>query len=253
MRQPLPRQPAAMACCASIDSTMGLFLEKGQRGMLVGRTGSGKTAHAIFQLKNAPQFPVIILDTKIEDAFFGLPESDESLDLVENVGDFKTYLRQAREKQADFILVRPNIHEVQDHEILDEYCRLVYDNAGKCTSYFDELYNWHNRGVPVNNFVGLLTRGRSRGKTVLQSTQRPGWISRFCFTESEKFYVHRLTDNRDRKTFDAVIPDFSQYAPPKDKHGFYFYDVGEMDVPVEYKPVPFEPLDRKKVFKKKWV
>lgn len=231
---------------------MGLFLDRGERGLLVGQTGSGKTQNAIFQLRNAPVFPVIVFDTKIEDAFFGLPEGDETIDLIESVADFEKYSRQKREKMADYILVRPNINEVQDFDILDEYCRIAYDEFGACTVYYDELYNWHNRGIPVNNFVGLLTRGRSRGKSVLQSTQRPGWISRFCFTESQKFYIHRLIDNRDRKTLDSMVPDFSSYPQPA-KFGFYFFEVGEMETPIEYKPVPYVKLDKSKVFKRKWL
>jgi hypothetical protein len=232
---------------------MGLFLDKGERGLLVGQTGSGKTQNAIFQLRNSPVFPVIVFDTKIEDAFFGLPEGeDETIDLIESLPDFEKYAKQKGDKMADYILVRPNIHEVQDFAILDEYCRIAYEQFGACTVYFDELYNWHNRGIPVNNFVGLLTRGRSRGKTVLQSTQRPGWISRFCFTESQKFYIHRLIDNRDRKTLDSMVPDFSNYPQPK-KFGFYFFEVGEDETPTEYSPVPFEKLDRTKIFKKKWL
>lgn len=231
---------------------MSLFLNRGERGLLVGQTGSGKTADALFQIKNAPTFPVIIFDTKIEDAFFGLPDSDESMDLIESIDDFKKYSKLPREKMADYILVRPNVDEVLDHVILDAYCRIVYDGFGACTSYFDELYNWHNRGIPSNGFVGLLTRGRSRGKTVLQSTQRPGWISRFCFTESQKFYIHRLIDKRDRLTLDSMVPDFSHYPPPA-KFGFYFFEVGEMNAPVEYAPVPFEKLDRKRIFKRKWI
>jgi hypothetical protein len=231
---------------------MGLFLEKGERGLLVGQTGSGKTQNAIFQLKNAPVFPVLVFDTKIEDAFFALPSESESIDLIESVEDFGRYAKQPREKMADFVLIRPGVHEIQDFDALDEYCRIAYESFGACTVYFDELYNWHNRGVPVNNFVGLLTRGRSRGKTVLQSTQRPGWISRFCFTESQKFYIHRLIDNRDRKTLDSMVPEFSSYPQPQ-KFGFYFYEVGESDAPVEYLPVPYTRLDRSKVFRRKWL
>lgn len=231
---------------------MGLFLEKGERGLLVGQTGSGKTANALFQLRHAPVFPVIVFDTKIEDAFFGLPENGESIDLIESIEAFKKYARQPKAKMAHYILVRPNMDEVQDYDILNQYCLCAYDDFGSCTVYFDELYNWHNRGIPTNAFVGLLTRGRSRGKSILQSTQRPGWISRFCFTESQKFYVHQLIDSRDRKTLDSMIPDFSSYKQPG-KFGFYFFEVGENEAPVEYGPVPYVPLDRGKIFKRKWL
>jgi hypothetical protein len=231
---------------------MSLVLKKGERGLLVGQTGSGKTANALFQLRNSPVFPVIVFDTKIEDAFFGLPQGDESLDLVESLHELKEYAKQPSKHWADYILVRPNVDEVLDFGILDEYCRTVYNKFGACTIYFDEMYNWHNRGIPTNSFVGLLTRGRSKGKTVLQATQRPGWLSRFCFTESQKFYIHNLIDSRDRQTLDSMIPDFSKYPIPP-KYHFYHFAVGEHDKPILYAPVPFEKLDTKKIFTRKWV
>jgi hypothetical protein len=230
---------------------MSLFLKRSERGLLVGQTGSGKTANALFQLSNAPVYPVIIFDTKIEDAFFGLPKGDEKLDLVESLADLKKYSQQSSKQWADYILVRPHVDELLDYPILDAYCRLVYNQFGSCTIYFDELYHWHNRGIPTNGFVGLLTRGRSKGKAVLQSTQRPGWISRFCFTESQKFYIHLLSDKRDRLTLDSMVPNFSDYPTPPKFH-FYFFEVGELEAQL-YSPVPFEKLNRSKIFTRKWV
>lgn len=231
---------------------MSFLAAKGERALLVGQTGSGKTQNAIFQLRNAPVFPVVIFDTKIEDAFFGLPEGDETLDLIQSIGDLEKYAKQSPQHWADYILVRPDVDEILDFDILDAYCRMVYNRFGACTVYFDELYNWHNRGIPVNGFVGLLTRGRSRGKTVIQSTQRPGWISRFCFTESQKFFIHNLIDSRDRQTLDSMVPNFSSYAIPPKFH-FYRFEVGADDTPKLCLPVPFQKLDRNKIFSRKWV
>jgi len=231
---------------------MGLFLEKGERGLLVGQTGSGKTANALFQLRNAPVYPVIIFDTKIEDAFFGLPQGDETIDLIGSIGDLERYAKQSAKHWADYILVRPGIDEVLDRDILDSYCRLVYNRFGPCTIYYDEMYNWHANALPLPGFVGLLTRGRSRGKTVLQGAQRPAWISRFCFTESQKFYIHFLNDERDRKSLDSMIPNFSRVALPP-KYHFYHFEVAEHQEPVLYAPVPYEKLNVKKIFTRKWV
>lgn len=231
---------------------MGLTLEKGERGLLVGQTGSGKTQNALFQLRNSPVWPVIVFDTKIEDAFFSLPDNGESIDLVQSLSDLANYAKQSPKHWADYILVRPNVDELLNPDILDAYCRLVYQKFGACTIYYDELYNWHQNGIPTNGFVGLLTRGRSKGKTILQATQRPGWISRFCFTESQKFYIHNLIDARDRKTLDSMVPDFSTYPAPPKFH-FYHFEVGEHDAPVLFAPVPQTKVDSKKIFSRKWL
>jgi hypothetical protein len=49
-----------------------------------------------------------------------------------------------------------------------------------------------------------------------------------------------------------MVPEFSTYPQPQ-KFGFYFYEVGESDAPVEYLPVPYTRLDRSKVFRRKWL
>lgn len=228
------------------------YAKKGERVLLVGQTGSGKTQDALFMLRHAPVYPVIIFDTKIEDAFFGLPEGDETIDLVESLDDLKRYAKQSPRQWADYILVRPASFELQDFDVLNDYCGLVYHSFGACTIYFDEAYNWHLRGTAPHNLIGLLTRGRSKGKTVIIATQRPSWISRFCFTEAQKFFVHYLADIRDKQTLDAMIPNYSKLPDPPPFH-FYRFQVGTRTGAQLCLPVPFEPLDPRKIFSRRWL
>lgn len=232
---------------------MSLFLNHGERGLLVGQTGSGKTQNALFQLRNAKTFPIIIFDTKIEDAFFAAPLENEKMELVESVEQFLALSKRPRNKMPDFILVRPNVSEIMNLDILDMYGQIAYDCFGSCFIYVDELYQWHTPGgTPVKSIIALYTRGRSKGKTFLGSSQRPARISRFCVSESQKFYVHWLGDNRDRKILNEVIPNFDKMPPPP-KHHFYHFEAGEHLTPVLYKPVPFTKLNPEKIFTKMWI
>lgn len=231
---------------------MSILLDRGERGLLVGQTGSGKTQNAIFQLRNTSLWPVIILDTKIEDHFFGIPDDDETLDLIESIDDFKTYARKPKKEMADYLLVRPAINELLDFDVLDEYCQTLYNKFGACFIYFDELYNWHKNGQATPGMIGLYTRGRSKGKTVLGATQRPSWISRFCLTESSKFYLHNLIDNRDAATLSQVIPGFLNVGKPAKFH-FHYYSPGNTDTIEYFQPVPYQELNRRKIFKTRWL
>lgn len=231
-----------------------LLLDKGERGLLIGQTGSGKSQNAIFQLRNAKVWPIIIFDTKIEDAFFGVPDDSESLEVIESLSDFEKHSKLPRNKMPDFTLVRPGIDEMQDFELLDAYSGIAYHKFGPVFLYYDELYNWHNNGRAGNNMLALLTRGRSKGKTWLGSTQRPCFISRFCFTESQKFYVHLLSDVRDKKTVENGIPNYSRLGNPP-KYHFYHYEVGHHDAPQLIAPVPFQELTKADIRrqKNKWL
>ncbi|MHB8387514.1 MAG: hypothetical protein ACYDAO_09370 [Thermoplasmataceae archaeon] len=227
-------------------------MKKGERGLLVGRTGSGKTQNAVFQMRHSVVSPVIILDTKIENAFFGLPEEDEKLDLIESIDDFKSMSKRPKKDLPEYILVRPEKEVIQNSELQDEYCNLLYHKFSSCFIYFDELYNWHKTGRTGDELIGLLTRGRSRGKTVLMSSQRPALISRFCVSETDKFYIHHLNDMRDRKTIGEFIPDFQKVQTPP-KYHFWHYNVSESEQPTLYAPVPFQELNESKIFNKKWI
>lgn len=231
-----------------------MFLNKGERGLLIGQTGSGKTQNALFQLSNTPLFPVIIGDTKIEDAFFSLrdEENDITMEVCNTFEEFFEISKRPRAKMPDYILVRPESWEVVDIDALDKYLQLMYRKFGQCFIYLDEVFNWHNGGRPLPGLMELLSRGRSKGKTLLMGNQRPSWISRSCFTESIKFYIHKLLDFRDKKTLDAVIPDFSSYNNPPKFH-FWHFDVGSDDDLKLFSPVPETKIDPKKNFSKKWL
>lgn len=230
-----------------------MLLEKGQRGLIVGQTGSGKSQNALFQLRNSRVWPVVIFDTKIEDEFLGLPDAGDTLELTNNFGEFKELSKRRRDERPTFTVVRPALDELTDFEALDAYTRLAYDKFGSGMFYFDEIYNWHNRGQAGNGLIGLLTRGRSKGKTVLMATQRPSWISRFCLTEAQKFYIHWLIDQRDKKTLAEVIPGF-EYLPDLPLHHFYFYTTLDHRAGAKaFKPVPLFRPDPEVVRKIGWI
>jgi hypothetical protein len=175
----------------------------------------------------------------------------DSLDVVEGLPNLQRYAKQPVKDQADYIIVRPTIVESQDFDALSDYATLVYNQFGKCFIYFDELYNWHNQNRPTNGMIGLYTRGRSKGKTVLGATQRPSWISRFCLTECQKFYIHDLIDKKDKQRLADIIPDYMESKPLK-KYHFHFYETGEPGV-ITFSPVEIVKHDISKVFTQKWI
>jgi hypothetical protein len=218
-----------------------LLLDEGQRGFMVGQTGSGKTQDAIWHLRNTPHWPIVILDTKIEDDFFGVPEKKDKFQLIENLSDFEYLSKQKRDAYPDYVLVRPSAQEVQAVEPLDEYLQLLYYNFGPVYIDIDEAYNFHNNGRCGPGYVALLTRGRSKRKTLMQCSQRPVWTSRFCLTESQKVYVHHLQHKADIKYLSELVPGLDEVYRRPPKHHFYFYSVG-METPQLFSPVPYQKL-----------
>lgn len=215
---------------------MSIILEPGQRGILCGQTGSGKTWGGIFQLQHSPQPLVIVLDTKGEPAFNTLPLGRETHDFYESGDEMAKALKSP--DLPNYMIVRPSADELADVMEMDGVLQAIYRARRKCLVFIDEAYQWHVNGKAGAGLTGLLTRGRSMGISTLIATQRPAWISRFCFSEAQKFFIYKLSDKKDRKTIAEYIPDFdAEIVVPK--YNFWYYDNSDnSDSAVFYNPVP---------------
>lgn len=212
---------------------MTILLEKGQRGIVIGQTGSGKTVGAIWHMQHVPVTPIVIMDTKGEPAFDKIGV-DEETQVYESLADFeKEWFKKRR--QPVYSIVRPDMSEIAEPAAMDETLfRMVQSGRGHFL-YIDEAYQWHVQGRAGAGLTGILTRGRSKGITTLLSTQRPAWLSRFCFTEAQKMYIYRLNDKRDAKTIGEYVPDFAE-KPIAKRFEWYYYDTLEGELKM-YSPV----------------
>ncbi len=215
---------------------MDIIPNKGERAVIVGQTGSGKTRAAVWLMQQIELAPVYILDTKGEPAFNAIAQGDETLTIYNNGSAFVKSLDA--KQQPTYSIVRPTPDEMSEPLEMDAILMSIYNRNKACVIYIDEAYQWHVNGRCGAGLIALLTRGRSKGMTTLLSTQRPAWISRFCFSEAQKFYVFRLSDNRDLKTIAEFIPTFSDNKVVTPYHWWY-YDASQEE-PFYFSPVPID-------------
>jgi hypothetical protein len=193
-----------------------------QRIAVIGRTGTGKTVAALWHLSNAnfQTHPWTIIDFK----------TDENINAIERA----IYI-----DIADRPPKTPGIYIAQPHPkdpALAAYMEHVWkkENHG---IYIDEGYMMKENPDTDERFVTLLTQGRSKHIPMIVLSQRPAWVSRFVFSESDFFQVFHLNDKRDHKTIEAFLPAGSFRSLP-DYHSLYF-DVGKNRV-TYLRPVPSE-------------
>jgi energy-coupling factor transporter ATP-binding protein EcfA2 len=210
-------------------------LKPGERGLIVGQSGSGKTYAAAWMLRFSSQ-RVVVFDTKYEPVFERIPQETESLEIVETKSDM---LKKLGDKKhgPDYIIVRPNASEISDPMLLDGYLESIYHTQNNILVYIDEAYQIHKNTQAGPGLIGLLTRGRARGLTTLVSTQRPAWISRFCLTEAQKFYIYRLTDAKDWARLGEIIPEIPKGGIRMEPYFYLYYKQGEENFE-RMKPLP---------------
>lgn len=201
---------------AKITTTMGMIMPRpSERALFLGMNGSGKTQAALTLLRPlVGRVQIDILDSKIEPAFLTLPGSQ----VVE-------YFDELPECIAPVRIYRPVAEELADEYLLDSYLQWRYENAPDLT-YIDEMNSLGAQTKPKPGLVNLTTRGRSRQAALWMSSQRPAWISRFAFSETNRFYVFRLSDEDDRKRVVRFTTPQLKKVPAR-KYGFWYYHAGD--------------------------
>lgn len=231
-----------------------MFLKRGQRGFLVGKTGTGKSQCGLFHLEHTELWPKIIMDTKIEDEFVSLQKDGSTMELFESVESFEKYAKTTRKKDmADILLIRPNMSEMMEPEVLDLYMNVIYNYFGAVFTYIDEVGQLHKNGRALPGLMNLLTRGRKRGKTTLMGNQRPANISRSVVTECDNFYIYGLTDQKDWDRLSDVVPGADK-LPKLPKWHFWYFTHSDHDAPELYAPVPeFKNNPKLRISSIKWL
>lgn len=177
------------------------------RFTIVGATGSGKTIAGLWNLsrRNYDTKPWIIYDFKYEEAI-------NAIEGAQHIG-----LTQPLPERPGIYIVHPRPGDEVD---VDAHMVAIWEreNIGV---YIDEGYM-----IPKNSagFRMLLTQGRSKHIPMIILSQRPVYMDRFVFSESQFFQVFRLQHSDDVQNAQKFIPhDISERLPPFNS---YYYDVG---------------------------
>jgi hypothetical protein len=196
-----------------------------QRLSIVGRTGSGKTQAAVWHFSHSDWDikPWIVYDFKRDKLLGRIAEMEG----VEEIG-------------TDEVPERPGIYRVCPHP----------DDGDLVEAQLAGIWAQQNTGVLIDEgymvsqapnsrswLRTLLTQGRSMHIPMIILSQRPVWMDRFVFSESDFYQVFRLNHSMDRRKIMEYIPaDLDKRLP--EYHSFY-HDVSNEET-VVLKPVPDE-------------
>jgi len=187
---------------------------------IVGATGSGKTHAAAWHLSRSgfDRKPWIIYDYKL-DSFLATIPGIVPLDVAEPPPE-----------RPGLYIVRPRPRH--DDKRVEEQMEAVWEREDTGI-YIDEGYMIAGSNI---GFENCLVQGRSKQIPMIVLTQRPVWVNKFVFTESEFKQVFRLQDTDDMIKMERYIPrDLRRQRLPK-WHSYY-YDSIEDDLRT-MKPLP---------------
>jgi hypothetical protein len=209
-----------------MSSKTGLILpNESQRLAVIGRTGSGKTHAAMWHLSQRSYMsrPWIVFDTKGDDFIHELEKSQASVKEIS--------IDASPPNKAGIYIVRPLPSEQEE---IEAFLWKVWAR-GRTGVYIDEGYMIGKPGMGNPALNALLTQGRSKKIPMIVLSQRPVWLTRFVWSESDFFQIFHLNDIEDRRIIKRFAPIDINITLPL--HCSYWFDVSHNSL-LGLKPVP---------------
>lgn len=203
------------------------FPDDQQRLVIVGTTGSGKTHAFMWHLarRNYDEKPWVIYDWKRDEFINSIP------------GTFELDVNAPAPENPGIYIVQP-VPEDDDEAVTDQMVDIwKKEDIGVGV---DEGYMVSTKN---HGFRKLLTQGRSKHIPMIIGTQRPVWMDKFVFTESEFKQVFRLQSDDDMKKLREYVKQIEIMArrypleEPDFKRWSYYYDGTENRL-TPLRPVP---------------
>jgi energy-coupling factor transporter ATP-binding protein EcfA2 len=185
-----------------------LYVDKGERGIIIGQTGCGKSHLAVRLLPK--EGPLLIIDPK------------RLLQYPARVIDSPDKLEKRDPLQR--FLYRPKEKYLTDIAAYDAVYKWAYHQGKPITVYTDDLVGvLHKNSYPEHLGFNYMM-GRAKDIRMLSAIQRPRWVPLYTLTESTKLYVFRLVSRDDIRFIQSIVPGYDpkNFRSP---FGFTFYNV----------------------------
>jgi hypothetical protein len=188
---------------------VALALRPGHRGVLIGKTGTGKTTLA--QVLSSFHPWVVVHDGKGRINWHGYR-------VVRKLDQLIRAREPGEHVPARHLIYRPDRYEWDNAWVQERFFKWIYERK-RTLVVIDEVYTIVPRPVgslrgPVpTHFLHCIRQGRELGITVLTGMQRPVGVPVPVLSEAEHAYLFRLRNGDDRERMEKF------YGLPKDALG----------------------------------
>ncbi len=202
---------------------------RGKKATISGRNGTGKTTAGLWIARHSPG-TWVILDTK------GDPDNFGKVGVALEGLPTASRLDKALASRAKFVVVRPSYKHLAP-DILDDFITQIHLSYSDIGLFIDELYSVHNNGRMGRGLSAWLTQGRALKQSFIGLTQRPAWISGFCYSEADYIGSFDLTLRDDRKRLVAMTGRETFWHNEPTPHTLRWYTVAQ-DRLTRFAPLP---------------
>jgi hypothetical protein len=194
---------------------LAIKMGENDRGVLIGKTGGGKTTLAKFLVED---------ENKPYSVSWNPKGSEKVLEWDQKHVSSLTEMYNEESKPENTRLVyTPSALMARNMENQYEFFYWIYERRNT-RLYIDEATEIQYNGLkPPDYLTACLNRGRERGVSTLTATQRPAGVPMNILSESEHYYVFKLNLHQDRQRVEQICGiTIEQQIDLKDFEFYYF-------------------------------
>lgn len=196
---------------------LAIKMRENDRGVLIGKTGGGKTTLAKFLVED---------EKKPYSVSWNPKGSDRVLEWNQK---HVTTLRELYDEESkdgnERLVYTPTALNAKNEKDQYEFFYWIYERR-HTRLYIDEATEIvYTSFKPPDYLTACLNRGRERGVSTLTATQRPAGVPMNILSESEHYYVFKLLLHQDKQRVEQITGITIEQQTELEDYEFYYFNV----------------------------
>jgi hypothetical protein len=202
-------------------------LGRNDRGVVIGKTGCGKTTLAKFLIEDPTKPYSVTWNPKGSDNVYEWKH--RHVDTLSKLYD------DSEDKRYRRLVYTPHPTVAEEFNNQNEFFYWIYERKST-RLYIDEATSIVYSANKVPRFLlAVLNRGRERRISTLTATQRPSGVPMNILSESEHYYIFKTNLPQDKKRIEEITGISVEQQEDLEDFQFYYFNVSRGFLPKKLK------------------